>query len=143
MSQLWEVLVRHFPEFRSGFLVTVQLVAVSFGDLLGRGAVRRALRLAPMRWVRWVGGLYVEFFRNTPLLVLLTIAYLGLRRAGSDRAVGGRDGEPRPLHGRLRCRDESLGRLRRREGANRRRPRARVHLSAGAVPDRIPQAVRR
>ena len=30
MSELWEVLVRHFPEFRSGFLVTVQLVAVSF-----------------------------------------------------------------------------------------------------------------
>jgi putative glutamine transport system permease protein len=29
-----------------------------------------------------VGGLYVEVFRNTPLLVLLFISFAGLRRAG-------------------------------------------------------------
>ena len=82
MSELWGVLVQHFPEFRSGFLVTVQLVAVSFVIAIGVGLFVGALRVAPVRWVRWVGGLYVEFFRNVPLLVLLTIAYLGLRRAG-------------------------------------------------------------
>jgi aspartate/glutamate/glutamine transport system permease protein len=82
MSELWEVLVQHFPEFRSGFLVTVQLVAVSFAIAIGVGLFVGALRVAPVRWVRWIGGLYVEFFRNVPLLVLLTIAYLGLRRAG-------------------------------------------------------------
>jgi len=82
MSELWEVLVRHFPEFRSGFLVTVQLVAVSFAIAIGVGLFVGALRVAPVRWVRWVGGLYVEFFRNIPLLVLLSIAFLGLRRAG-------------------------------------------------------------
>jgi His/Glu/Gln/Arg/opine family amino acid ABC transporter permease subunit len=82
MSELWEVLVRHFPEFRSGFLVTVQLVAVSFAIAMGVGLFVGALRVAPVRWVRWVGGVYVEFFRNLPLLVLLSIAYLGLRRAG-------------------------------------------------------------
>jgi aspartate/glutamate/glutamine transport system permease protein len=82
MSELWEVLVRHFPEFRSGFLVTVQLVAVSFAIAIGVGLFVGALRVAPVRWVRWLGGLYVEFFRNIPLLVLLSISYLGLRRAG-------------------------------------------------------------
>ena len=82
MSELWEVLVRHFPEFRSGFLVTVQLVAVSFAIAIGVGLFVGALRVAPVRWVRWVGGVYVEFFRNIPLLVLLSIAFLGLRRAG-------------------------------------------------------------
>ena len=82
MSELWEVLVRHFPEFRSGFLVTVQLVAVSFAIAMVVGLFVGALRVAPVRWVRWLGGLYVEFFRNVPLLVLLSIAYLGLRRAG-------------------------------------------------------------
>jgi His/Glu/Gln/Arg/opine family amino acid ABC transporter permease subunit len=82
MSELWEVLVRHFPEFRSGFLVTVQLVAVSFAIAIVVGLFVGALRVAPVRWVRWLGGLYVEFFRNIPLLVLLSIAYLGLRRAG-------------------------------------------------------------
>jgi His/Glu/Gln/Arg/opine family amino acid ABC transporter permease subunit len=82
MSELWEVLVRHFPEFRSGFWVTVQLVAVSFAIAMGVGLVVGALRIAPARWIRLLGGLYVEFFRNIPLLVLLSIAYLGLRRAG-------------------------------------------------------------
>ena len=82
MSELWEVLVRHFPEFRSGFLVTVQLVAVSFLIAIGVGLFVGVLRVAPVRWVRWIGGLYVEFFRNIPLLVLLSIAFLGLRRAG-------------------------------------------------------------
>ncbi|HEX5937983.1 MAG TPA: amino acid ABC transporter permease [Actinomycetota bacterium] len=84
MSELWEVLVRHFPEFRSGFLVTVQLVLVSFAIALGVGVFVGALRIAPVRWLRLVGGLYVEFFRNMPLLVLLFIAYAGLRRAGVE-----------------------------------------------------------
>ena len=84
MSELWEVLVRHFPEFRSGFLVTVQLVAVSFAIAIVVGLFVGALRVTPVRWIRWLGGLYVEFFRNVPLLVLLFISYLGLRRAGVE-----------------------------------------------------------
>jgi aspartate/glutamate/glutamine transport system permease protein len=84
MSDLWEVLLRHFPEFRSGFLVTVQLVAVSFVIAVVVGLVIGALRVTPIRWVRLLGGLYVEFFRNIPLLVLLYISYLGLRRAGIE-----------------------------------------------------------
>ncbi|MBA3738599.1 MAG: amino acid ABC transporter permease [Actinobacteria bacterium] len=84
MSDLWEVLIRHFPEFRSGFLVTVQLVAVSFVIAVVVGLVIGALRVTPVRWVRLLGGLYVEFFRNIPLLVLLYISYLGLRRAGIE-----------------------------------------------------------
>lgn len=82
MSELWEVLVQHFPEFRSGFWVTVRLVVASFTIALGVGLLVGAMRVAPLRWVRVLGGLYVEFFRNIPLLVLLFIAYLGLRRAG-------------------------------------------------------------
>jgi putative glutamine transport system permease protein len=84
MSELWEVLVQHFPEFRSGFLVTVQLVAVSFAIAIGVGLLVGALRIAPVRWLRVVGGLYVEFFRNVPLLVLLFIFYGGVRRAGVE-----------------------------------------------------------
>ena len=84
MSDLWEVLIRHFPEFRSGFLVTVQLVAVSFVIAVVVGLLIGALRVTPVRWLRLLGGLYVEFFRNIPLLVLLYISYLGLRRAGIE-----------------------------------------------------------
>src|SRR3712207_7550973 len=39
---------------------------------------------SPSRPVRWLGGIYVETFRNIPLLVLLFISFAGLRRAGVD-----------------------------------------------------------
>jgi glutamate transport system permease protein len=41
-----------------------------------------ALRIAPSVWLRRLGGIYVETFRNIPLLVLLFISFAGLRRAG-------------------------------------------------------------
>jgi aspartate/glutamate/glutamine transport system permease protein len=82
VGELWDVLVRHFPEFRSGFLVTVQLVAVSFAIAMVVGTIVAALRVAPVRWLRWIGTAYVECFRNIPLLILIFIAFLGLRRSG-------------------------------------------------------------
>ena len=82
MSELWEVLTEHFPEFSSGFWVTVRLVAISFLIAMDVGTLVAALRVQPVRWLRRVGGVYVETFRNIPLLVLLVISFAGLRRAG-------------------------------------------------------------
>ncbi len=82
MNGLWEVLVAHLPEFTSGFLVTLRLVAVSFAIAMAVGTLVAALRVAPVRLLRWLGGVYVETFRNLPLLVLLFISFAGLRRAG-------------------------------------------------------------
>ncbi len=47
------------------------------------GTLVAALRVAPVGWLQRVGGVYVETFRNIPLLVLLFISYAGLRRAGA------------------------------------------------------------
>jgi len=80
--QLWQVLIDNFPRFRDGFLVTCQLVGVSFVIALGVGLVIAGLRVQPLRSLKWVGAVYVEFFRNIPLLVLLFISFAGLRRAG-------------------------------------------------------------
>ena len=82
MAELWEVLSEHFPEFSSGFWVTIRLVAVSFVIAMGVGTLVAAFRVAPLRPLNWIGGLFVEAFRNTPLLVLLFISFAGLRRAG-------------------------------------------------------------
>jgi aspartate/glutamate/glutamine transport system permease protein len=46
------------------------------------GTLVAALRVAPARWLNRVGGLYVETFRNIPLLVLLFVSFAGVRRAG-------------------------------------------------------------
>lgn len=82
MSELWEVLREHFPEFSSGFFVTVRIVAVAFVIAMVVGTLVAALRVAPNKWLQRLGGVYVETFRNIPLLVLLFISFAGLRRAG-------------------------------------------------------------
>jgi putative glutamine transport system permease protein len=82
VAELWDVLTEHFSEFSSGFGVTVRLVAISFVVAMVVGTLVAALRVAPLKPLSWVGGVYVELFRNTPLLVLLFISYAGLRRAG-------------------------------------------------------------
>ena len=82
--QLWQVLVDNFPRFRDGFLVTLQLVGVSFVIALAVGLLIAALRVQPLKPLKWVGAVYVEFFRNVPLLVLLFMSFAGLRRAGID-----------------------------------------------------------
>jgi His/Glu/Gln/Arg/opine family amino acid ABC transporter permease subunit len=81
---LLDVLTDHWSEFSSGFWVTVRLVVVSFGIAMVVGTLVAALRIAPAKWLQRVGGVYVEIFRNIPLLVLLFISYAGLRRGGVD-----------------------------------------------------------
>lgn len=82
MSDLWGVLTEHLPEFSSGFFVTFRLVAIAFVIAMVVGTLIAALRVAPAKWLNVVGATYVEIFRNIPLLVLLFIAFAGLRRAG-------------------------------------------------------------
>ncbi len=82
MAELWDVLSEHFPEFSSGFWVTIRLVAISFAIAMVVGTLVAALRVAPVKPLNWIGGVFVETFRNTPLLVLLFISFAGLRRAG-------------------------------------------------------------
>jgi putative glutamine transport system permease protein len=79
----WNVLTDYFSELSTGFWVTIRLVAISFVIAMVVGTVVAALRIAPLKPLNWVGGVFVEIFRNTPLLVLLIIAYAGLRRAGA------------------------------------------------------------
>ena len=82
MSELWGVLQEHLPEFASGLFVSFRLVAISLVIAMVVGTLVAAMRVAPLRWLNRAGGIYVETFRNIPLLVLLFIAFAGLRRAG-------------------------------------------------------------
>jgi aspartate/glutamate/glutamine transport system permease protein len=82
VNQLWEVLTEHLPEFSSGLWVTARLVAIALVIAMVVGTLVAAARVAPVRWLNRLGGIYVEIFRNIPLLVLLIIAFSGLPRAG-------------------------------------------------------------
>jgi len=72
----------HGSELASGFWVTVRLVAAAFVVAIVVGTFVAALRITPSKWLSRLGGLYVEVFRNVPLLVLLFISFAGLRRGG-------------------------------------------------------------
>ena len=82
MSSWIELLTENFDALASGFWVTCRLVVGSFLLAAIVGTFVAALRVAPSKWLQRAGGVYVETFRNIPLLVLLFIAYFGLRRAG-------------------------------------------------------------
>jgi His/Glu/Gln/Arg/opine family amino acid ABC transporter permease subunit len=82
MTEFWEVLQEHFPEFTEGLWVTTRLVVGAFLIAMTLGTLVAALRIAPVKWLNWLGGIYVEVFRNVPLLVLLYIAFSGFPRAG-------------------------------------------------------------
>ncbi len=82
MSDLLNLLTENLDEFGGGLWVTLRLVLGAFSIALLVGTVVAALRISRSAWTRRLGGIYVETFRNVPLLVLLTLAYAGLRRAG-------------------------------------------------------------
>jgi len=79
-----DTLTENFDEFLRGFGTTVELVVVSFVIAMAVGTLIAAFRVAPNPSLQRIGGLYVECFRNIPLLVLIFIAYPGLRRAGVE-----------------------------------------------------------
>jgi His/Glu/Gln/Arg/opine family amino acid ABC transporter permease subunit len=82
LSSFWDVLTNGLPEFVSGFLVTLQLVVLSFAIAVVVGIAVAALRIAPLKPLAWLGTFYVETFRNVPLLVLLFISFAGFARGG-------------------------------------------------------------
>jgi len=84
MGDLTSVLTDNLDEWLAGLWVTVRLVAFSFVIAMVVGTLVAALRIAPNPVLQRLGGVYVETFRNIPLLVLLFIAFAGLRRAGAD-----------------------------------------------------------
>lgn len=72
-----------FPElFFTGLWLTIQ---ISFFGLIGAmvlGTITALFRVGPIVPLRWIGAAYVEFFRNTPLVVHLFFLFLGLPLLG-------------------------------------------------------------
>jgi aspartate/glutamate/glutamine transport system permease protein len=82
LSDAFNLLSDNFGAFASGLWVTLRIVGVAFVIAMVVGTSVAALRVAPSKPLNRIGGIYVEIFRNIPLLVLLLIFYIGVRRAG-------------------------------------------------------------
>src|SRR3990172_6234268 len=72
-----------FPDlFFTGLFLTVQLSILGSIGALAAGTIIALFRISPIAPLRWLGVAYVEFFRNTPLLVQLFFLFLGLGALG-------------------------------------------------------------
>jgi glutamate transport system permease protein len=67
-----------------GLLKTIEAALVAMITCIVLGALMALGRLAQNRPIRWTCGIYVEFFRAIPSLVLITFAFLGLPQLGLD-----------------------------------------------------------
>jgi putative glutamine transport system permease protein len=76
-------IILEFPDmFLGGLFLTIQ---VAFWGLIGSlilGIVIALMRISPLVPLRWIGAAYVEFFRNTPLLVQIFFFFFGLPLLG-------------------------------------------------------------
>lgn len=79
-SDLWEPLTT-WPVIRGllkGLWLTVKAALAAMVACVFLGAVMALGRLARNRPVRWLAGIYVEFFRAIPSYVLIAFSFLGL-----------------------------------------------------------------
>jgi putative glutamine transport system permease protein len=68
-----------FPElFFGGLWLTIQISVFGLFGSVVLGTAIALFRVSPIAPLRWIGAAYVEFFRNTPLVVQLFFAFLAL-----------------------------------------------------------------
>lgn len=68
---------QYFDWLIAGLRATLELAGVSIGLALGLGLVIAVLRLSPLRPLRAAASTYLEFIRNTPLLIQIFFWYFG------------------------------------------------------------------
>jgi polar amino acid transport system permease protein len=79
---LFKQIPEHFPFLLQGALVTVELslVSMSLGMILGLAVAIG--RLSHFAWIRWPLNVFVEVWRDTPLIVQLLVIYFTLPEIG-------------------------------------------------------------
>jgi glutamate transport system permease protein len=73
---------RYLGTFADGLWVTVQFTVVGFVGAIILGVVLATFRISPVPYLRGIGLLYVEIFRNVPLVSLLILVVYGLPEIG-------------------------------------------------------------
>lgn len=77
-----QAVLEHLPLLIDGFRHTVLLAVQALVLALTAGTLVALLRVSPFRPLRLVGAVYVEFVRNTPLLVQMFFWVFGLPFVG-------------------------------------------------------------
>ena len=78
MNFNFDLIVNSFPLLLLGAVITVKITAMSvaLGIVIGLFAgIARICRVKPLRWM---SGVYVDFFRGSPLLVQIFLFYFAV-----------------------------------------------------------------
>lgn len=72
------IIIDALPALLLGAVVTLKLALIS--SVLGMlgGSLIGIIRLSPIRPLRWLARVYIDFFRGTPLLVQIFMIYFGI-----------------------------------------------------------------
>lgn len=78
----WDVIWRAWPKIMDALILglTLAVVSLAIGSVLGLFLAYGRMSRRP--WLRWLSWIYVEFFRNSPLLLLIYFFYYGLPELG-------------------------------------------------------------
>ncbi|MCW2858308.1 MAG: Amino acid transporter rane protein [Actinoallomurus sp.] len=76
------IILSHIGDLLAGFGVTIELTLLGFVGAVILGTLLAVFRVVPVTPLRVVGAIYVEFFRNIPLLALLILVIFGLPDVG-------------------------------------------------------------
>jgi polar amino acid transport system permease protein len=79
---LFNQIPEHFPFLLQGALVTVELSLISMALGLVLGLAVALGRMSRSRWARWPLNVFVEVWRDTPLIVQLLVIYFTLPEIG-------------------------------------------------------------
>ncbi|MDX6555503.1 MAG: glutamate transport system permease protein [Miltoncostaeaceae bacterium] len=77
-----DLILDNLDLFGEGLWTTVQLTVLAYLLAFAIGLAIATLRVSPVGPLRAAGVTYVELVRNTPLLVLLILAFFGLPKLG-------------------------------------------------------------
>jgi glutamate transport system permease protein len=67
-----------FPDILQAFWLNIRLALYSGIGALVFGTILAAMRVSPVPALRWVGGSFVNIFRNTPLTLVMFFSLFGL-----------------------------------------------------------------
>lgn len=79
---LWPGTAFQDPLIRKGFVVTIYMAVLAQAVGVVLGVIAALMQMSRLRAIRWLAGLYVLYFRGTPVIVQLALLYFGMAAIG-------------------------------------------------------------
>ena len=78
----FSILTENWDMYIEGFLNTIYISLIGLVGSFVFGTILAVFRIAPLKLLNWIGTIYVEFFRNIPLLIIAFFLFTALPTIG-------------------------------------------------------------